>query len=379
MTPEKKYYIGLMSGTSLDGIDGVLARFDDHRIEILERAEVRYPDTIRDAFRALLTPGEDEINRIELASQQRNALAMEVIHKLCRNINRQSVIAIADHGQTIRHFPDANPAYSLQTHRAAELAELSGIDCIVDFRSRDIAAGGQGAPLVPAFHQACLSDSSQYRVVVNIGGLANVSLLSPGTSGIATGFDTGPGNTLLDDWCQLHTGAAYDHDGDWGASGQVNSALLAQLMADPYFQRPPPKSTGREIFNLSWLHHTLGQKQFSDLSAVDIQASLTALTAQSVLLGVRQACTQAGIDPETQLEGIYVCGGGAYNRALMQQLCQRIEVPVKQSSELGIPPTLVEACAFAWLGKQTIEQRPVPLRHTTGARQNSILGVIYRA
>ncbi len=379
MTRENLYYIGLMSGTSLDGIDGVLAQFTGDNIEVLQQAEVGYPNSLREALLALFLPADNEIERIEQVCQQRNHLALKVIEQLCAGIDRNAVIAIADHGQTIRHFPNANPAYTLQIHRAAELAELSGIDCVVDFRSKDVAAGGQGAPLVPAFHQAYFSDARRHRAVVNIGGLANISLLPRGAENASIGFDTGPGNTLLDTWCQQHTGTPYDVDGQWAASGQINQALLRDMMADEYFHRTPPKSTGREYFNPAWLQNKLKQGGYRSLDAADIQASLVALTAHSVALGLRQACERSGIKSESALQGVYVCGGGACNHFLMQQLASRISAPVKSSAELGIPPKLVEATAFAWLGKQAVDCQAVDLRRTTGAHHNNILGALYRA
>jgi anhydro-N-acetylmuramic acid kinase len=378
MELKKQYYIGLMSGTSLDGIDGVLVDFNHGKIQILQHAAIQYPDPLRAAMLALFTPADNEIERMQQAGYERNRLALELIDQLCIGIDRERVAAIADHGQTIRHYPNTHPAYTLQLHRAAELAELSGIDCVVDFRSKNIAAGGQGAPLVPAFHQAYFADTQQYRVVVNIGGIANISLLAPDAESPSIGVDTGPGNTLLDTWCQQQTGKPYDVDGMWAASGQINQALLTILMEDTYFQRPPPKSTGREHFNPAWLQRKLMSGQYEALDHADIQASLTALTVRSIALGVQQACVLSGI-PESALQGVYVCGGGANNQFLMHQLTAHISAPLRSSEELGIPPQLVEATAFAWLGKQAIEGHAVDLKRTTGARHNSILGALYRA
>jgi anhydro-N-acetylmuramic acid kinase len=366
-----------MSGTSLDGIDGVLVDFNHSKIQILQHAAIRYPDPLRAAILTLLTPADNEIERMEQAGFERNLLALELIDQLCAGMDRARVVAIADHGQTIRHYPNAHPAYTLQLYRAAEMAELSGIDCVVDFRSKDIAAGGQGAPLVPAFHQAYFAGAQQYRVVVNIGGVANISLLTPDAESTTIGFDTGPGNTLLDTWCQQQTGKPYDVDGMWAASGQINRALLADLMEDAYFQQAFPKSTGREHFNPAWLQQKLVAGHYEALDHADIQASLTALTARSIALGVQQACELSGI-PEDALQGVYVCGGGASNHFLMRQLATYISAPLRTSEELGIPPQLVEATAFAWLGKQAIEGHAVDLRRTTGARHNSILGALYR-
>ena len=263
-------------------------------------------------------------------------------------------------------------------HRAAELAELTGIDCVVDFRSKDLAAGGQGAPLVPAFHQAFFASKNQYRMVVNIGGLANISLLAPGLNNSAIGYDTGPGNTLLDTWCQKHSGKAYDLDGAWAGSGTINDALLADLLADAYFQKAPPKSTGREYFNLAWLQQKLNSDHHKALAPADVQATLAALTAQTIAQGIQQLCALSQI-AENMLESAYICGGGAYNPYLMNLLATYSATTIRSSDELGIPPHLVEATAFAWLGQQAIEGRAVDIKLTTGARHNNILGVIYPA
>lgn len=379
MAHKENYYIGLMSGTSLDGIDGVLVRFTSDKVEVLQHADISYPKELQMALFDLFSPADNEIERIEQVSHQRNILVMKVIERLCSGIDPQIVAAIADHGQTIRHFPNAKPAYTLQIHRAAELAEMSGINCVVDFRSKDIAAGGQGAPLVPAFHQAYFADAFQHRVIVNIGGLANISLLEPGRSSSSIGFDTGPGNTLLDIWCQQHTGAPYDDNGRWAASGQINHALLSYLMRDDYFQQKPPKSSGREYFNQDWLHKKLNHGNYATLPATDIQASLVALTTHSVAQGIQQACELSGISPDSALEGVYICGGGACNRALMEQLATKITAPVIDTTTLGVPPKLVEAVAFAWLGKQALEHKAVDLLRTTGASHNNVLGTIYPA
>ncbi len=379
MTDLPAYFIGLMSGTSLDGIDGVLASFTQDRALVHRHAATRYPEPLKRAFEQLLTPGDNEIERMQLAQQQRNQLACHLVNDLCKELERSQVTAIADHGQTIRHCPQANPPYSLQLHDGAALAECSGIDSIVDFRSQDIAAGGQGAPLVPAFHQAFFAHQEKYRVIVNIGGIANISLLAPGNGPSSSGFDTGPGNTLLDSWCRIHTGQAYDDQGQWAASGRVREGLLTALLADAYFRQPPPKSTGRETFNHAWLEKQLRRGGFSNLPPEDVQASLSALTAHAIHLGIQQACAFKEIDPEAALEGIYLCGGGVNNHLLLEQIVALSPVTVHSTEQLGVPPQLVEATAFAWLGHEALNRRSIRLHHTTGARHDIILGAVYRS
>lgn len=380
MAAHKPYYIGLMSGTSLDGIDGVLVEFEDNgTVRVLNHAGIDYPKPLKNAFLDLFTPADNEIQRMEQARQQRNTLACELIKKLVAKVPPSSVVAIADHGQTIRHFPEARPPYTLQLHHGPALAEHSGIDCVVDFRSQDIAAGGQGAPLVPAFHQAFFSHDTRYRVIVNIGGIANLSLLSPGDASAAAGFDTGPGNTLMDSWCLNQAGLAYDDQGRWAAGGRVREALLTHLLDDPYFQLEAPKSTGREYFNPDWLQLKLATGNFTELPAADIQACLSALTAQTICLGIQQACAQAGLDMESDIEAVYLCGGGAHNLNLVEQIKQISPVAVHSTGHLGVPPGLVEATAFAWLGRQAVKLQAVDLGRTTGARHNNVLGAVYRA
>lgn len=385
-----RYYIGLMSGTSLDGIDAVLACFYDQRIKILRHQTIAYPENLRSAFRALNTPSENEIEAIQSAIQQRSDLALELIEQLTTGIDRKQIIAIADHGQTIRHFPDADPPYSLQLHQGARLAALSRIDCIVDFRSRDIAAGGQGAPLTPAFHRAFFADSQHSRAVVNIGGIANISLLSPqdatnpnDISGVL-GFDTGPGNTLLDIWCEQHTGQPFDQDGQWAASGETDQALLTHLMQDHYFTKSLPKSTGREHFNLDWINQALQSYLLQHPSQTpptpeNIQASLLALTVNTIQSGLDLALAHRDPQKQYDLDGVYICGGGACNPYMMQQLSQALGMPAKSSAVLGVPPMQMEAAAFAWLGKQAIEHTPIDLSRITGSQHPAILGAVYRA
>jgi len=372
-------YIGLMSGTSLDGIDGALVQFSQNQLKVIRHREIAYPEALRKAFAGLILPGGNEIERMQAAASTRSILACQLIRDLCSDTDLNHITAIADHGQTLRHFPDANPAYTLQLHQGAVLAELSGLDCVVDFRSKDIAAGGQGAPLVPAFHQQYFAGTAGHRAVVNIGGIANISLLQPGLQASASGFDSGPGNTLMDIWCERHTGASFDLNGNWAASGRVQPELLKHLLNEPYLQHNPPKSTGRETFNENWLAQKLEPFPSASMQAEDIQATLLAFTVHSIEQNLQIACRQAGLDSSADLEGVYICGGGACNPRLMSQLTTQITAPVFSSTRLGIPPKQVEATAFAWLGKQCVEQTAIDLCRTTGARHPNILGTIYRA
>jgi anhydro-N-acetylmuramic acid kinase len=375
---QQQTFVGLMSGTSLDGIDAVLAHFREGTVEIIKHTTIAYPASLQKEFIALFTPANNELTSLQKAAYQRTELVIKVLKELLSGIDRSSIVAIADHGQTIRHFPHDDPPYTLQVHQGARLAAATGINTVVDFRSKDIADGGQGAPLVPAFHQAFFADKQRHRIIVNIGGIANLSLLAPKYTGPSIGFDTGPGNTLLDAWCQQHTGVEYDEDGRWGESGNINDSCLTQLLDEDYFHLAAPKSTGREYFNLEWLKKKL-KSNIDSYPANDVQASLCALTAQTINLGIQQVCEQSGINSENALEGVYVCGGGAYNKALMQKLENLISAPVKTSDALGVPPKLVEAAAFAWLGKMAIEWKTVDLRLTTGAKHSNILGAIYPA
>ncbi len=356
-------YVGLMSGTSLDGVDGVLTAFDGR----LHAAYVPLPTELRASLLALQQPGPDEIHREALAANQLMHLYSDCVQQLLvdAGISAADVRAIGAHGQTIRHNPSLG--YTRQISQPALLAELTGIDVVADFRSRDIAAGGQGAPLVPAFHQAVFGSTSAMRVVANIGGIANISVL--GADGQVLGYDTGPGNVLMDLWAARHLGTPCDVNGDWAASGTVDSALLASLMAEPYLNLPPPKSTGRDLFNPDWLAQRLAH--FQGLAPVDVQATLTAFTARSLADAIRRDAAQT--------EAVYVCGGGALNGCLMKMLQTELGKPVASTDALGIAPQHVEAIAFAWLAARFCERLPGNLPAVTGARGPRILGALYPA
>ncbi len=364
-------YIGLMSGTSLDGVDGVLARISPAEpIEVLQHITRPSPSELRASLMALNHSGPDELHRAALAA---NALARgyaDVVLALldASGLSPADIGAIGAHGQTVRHQPLQHDGigYTLQLNNPALLAELSGIDVVADFRNRDLAAGGQGAPLVPAFHQGVFARADAAVAVLNIGGISNLSALMPGQA--VRGWDCGPGNALIDHWCQQHTGEAFDRDGAWASSGQVHVPLLARLLQEDYLQQPPPKSTGRDLFNPSWLAERLDG--FEALAPADVQATLTAFTAQAC---ARDVCIHV-----PGVRELVVCGGGALNLTLMRHLQQALpQTAVVGSEHRGLPPLQVEAAAFAWLAQQCIARRTASLPSVTGARGARVLGAVY--
>lgn len=369
-TPENlKQYIGLMSGTSLDGIDGVRVSFSGHGVEVLQYEFVSYSEKLRSQFSVLLTSSEDEIHKSQVLAIEHSKLASDVVTLLCTGIDNKTIAAIGNHGQTIRHQPNISTPYSLQLGSGAVLAQQSGIATIMDFRNRDIAAGGQGAPLVPAFHQAVFHSTDETRAIVNIGGIANLTLLNQIDDGQAIGFDTGPGNALMDEWSQLHLKSNYDEDGRWAKSGSVNLELLTGLMQDPYFKEAPPKSTGRDYFNIGWLK----QQPLTDtLSPEDVQATLCELTALSIINAINLAAVQT-------VDAIYLCGGGAKNQTLIATLSRHADTAVNTTEILGLDPQLVEACAVAWLAKQALAGLPGNSPRATGANDQVVLGSIFPA
>lgn len=373
----KQRFIGLMSGTSLDAVDAVLLVLDDHNsMPVLEAVHSEpLPQIAREAIVALNRPGgSDEIERMSVLDRELGALFAAAANALLATarIDARQVRAIGTHGQTLRHRPpgqiDAAKAFTLQIGDAATIAELTGITTVADFRRRDIAAGGQGAPLVPAFHQAIFAHPERSRAIINIGGMANITLL-PGT-GTVSGFDVGPGNVLMDAWNQLQRDRPYDSGGSWAASGSVDRDLLTALLAHPYFRIVPPKSTGRETFNLHWIE-TLVARQIRRPAPVDVQATLLELTAQSIANAVIEA---------DAVSEVYCCGGGAYNRHLMQRLGQLLQPrQLGTTAQLGLAPEWVEAAAFAWLASRTIAGLPGNAAAVTGARGPRILGAIHPA
>jgi anhydro-N-acetylmuramic acid kinase len=360
---ESRYFIGLMTGTSLDGIDAVLVDFGGEQPELIATQSAAMPASLREQLLQLQAPSDNELHLAQLAANAHSQACAQVVRTLLDQsaIAAEQIIAIGNHGQTIRHRPELG--YTLQIGNNAALAEYTQIDVVGDFRSRDLAAGGQGAPLVPAFHRALFGSATQNRVVLNIGGIANLSWL--GQDGITTGFDSGPGNVLLDLWVQHCQGAPYDANGDWAASGQVNKDLLAQMFAEPYFALPAPKSTGRDLFHHDWLTAQLSSFAIAD---ADIQATLAELTARSIARAILS---------QGQPDEVFVCGGGAYNRHLMARLATALNCPVQSTEQLGVAPSWVEAYAFAWLAMRCIERLPGNLPAVTGAQGLRVLGAIY--
>jgi anhydro-N-acetylmuramic acid kinase len=399
------YYIGLMSGTSMDGVDGALVHFSEQKPVVVQVRTAQIAPKLRAELLALNTPGANELHRAAIATQGLVHCYAQVVQALLHTsgLRATDIRAIGAHGQTVRHQPDLRgPAgehlgYTLQLNNPALLAELTGIDVVADFRSRDVAAGGQGAPLAPFFHRAWFAQafvapsvtastttstapsanqsaapivSASAIGVLNIGGISNLSILEP--HGSTLGFDCGPGNALLDMWCQHHTGAAYDAGGAWGASGVVNDTLLQAMLAEPFFAQPPPKSTGRDLFNRAWLDKHL--TAYSAVKPQDIQKTLVELTARPIVDCV-SSYEKHSAHPMAEL---IVCGGGAFNTDLMQRLQTLMpRTAVVSSTERGLPPQDVEATAFAWLAKQTVERVALPLSSVTGAQGSRILGCVY--
>ena len=360
-----EHYIGLMSGTSLDGVDAVLIDFSGHRRRIIGEAFLPFEDSLRARLLAIHHPQSDEIHMAAVLGNELARIYAQAVHKLLNKTRLRftDVVAIGCHGQTIRHRPDAR--YTIQLGNGALLAELTRNIVVCDFRSRDIAAGGEGAPLVPAFHQAVFAHSSIHRVIVNIGGIANVTDLS---TRAVQGFDTGPGNILMDAWIQLHLGKPFDQDGAWAKGGRCLDELLHALLAHEYFPKNPPKSTGRDLFNLAWLEKRLSGNE----KPRDVQATLLELTTVSIARAVDSHC--AGV------KELYVCGGGAANSALMSRIAAALPgVLIATTAKLDIDPGWVEACAFAWLARQALLLQPGNLSSVTGATGPRILGAIYPA
>ncbi|MBI2769455.1 MAG: anhydro-N-acetylmuramic acid kinase [Burkholderiales bacterium] len=366
------FYIGLMSGTSLDGVDGVLADFSPTTPLVIAHASAPFPAELKAELLALNASGPGELHRAALAGNALVRVYAQVVEQLLEGAGAtaSSVQAIGAHGQTVRHRPQEfdGTGYTLQLNQPALLAELTGIDVIADFRSRDVAAGGQGAPLAPFFHQALFGRRGETVGVLNIGGISNLTLLR--ADGTMLGFDCGPGNGLMDAWCMQHTAQPFDDGGAWGAGGTAVPALLQALLAESYFAKLPPKSTGRDLFNEPWLAGHL--KAHGGLAAVDVQATLAELTAR--------ACSADVLRHEPGLQRLIVCGGGALNTYLMRRLRALLpDVQVASSADSGLPPLQVEATAFAWLARKTARREKLELTSTTGAHGARVLGAVYPA
>jgi anhydro-N-acetylmuramic acid kinase len=366
-------YVGLMSGTSVDAIDSALVRCTAVDVTILATHEHPIPADIKRQIAALSHSGADEIERMGILDRELGLLFAEAALRLLATANRQpgDITAVGSHGQTIRHRPPSASArtdasFTLQIGDPNTIAERTGITTVGDFRRRDIAAGGEGAPLAPTFHAAAFGKPGVNRAIVNIGGIANVTLLEGRE--LRAGFDTGPGNTLLDHWIQRHRGEAFDRDGVWSASGRVHQGLLASLLAHPYFQQQGPRSTGKEAFNLAWLSSHLAM--FDELPPPDVQATLLELTCSTIATAIARS--------PLELSGIYVCGGGSHNTQLMTTLARRVSpVPLASTAAIGIAPDWVEAATFAWLASRTLNGLTGNSPVVTGAVGERILGAIY--
>lgn len=368
----KNLYIGLISGTSMDGIDAVLVEFGDRHCKVLVGQCEEYAAELRAALVSATREPErcsvDSVGRLDhwVGEAFRDA----ALHLMAAaGVNASQVVAIGSHGQTIRHQPRIDRPFTMQIGDPNIIVAGTGITTVADFRRRDIADGGEGAPLVPPFHHWLFSDSAIDRVILNIGGMANITVLPAGSRQV-TGFDTGPGNTLLDAWIQSVKGEKYDDGGNWAASGNISSELLELLLRDPYFDRPPPKSTGFEYFNLMWLRAALAE--CPDLDDADVQATLLALSARTIADAIDRYA------PATK--ELLVCGGGIDNAELLRWIAAALPaIGIRSTGDFGLEPDWVEAVAFAWLAKRRIDREPGSLPGVTGAATAAILGGIYAA
>lgn len=363
-------FLGLMSGTSADGIDAALVRFTS-RPELLHARTVPLPDDLREEVLRLSQSATvltlDDVGRLD--ARLGDAFAAAALQLIAESgVPPASVRGIGSHGQTLRHAPGGEVPFTLQLGDGNRIAERTGITTVADFRRRDVAAGGQGAPLVPAFHAALLANPGECRAVLNLGGIANLTLLRPDAA--VRGFDTGPGNALMDAWCQRHHGDRFDRDGAFAASGQLHPGLLARLLDDPWLQLPPPKSTGRDQYHLGWLQDIL--VAFPAIAPATVQATLAAFTANSIAAALRRELPDC--------RRLLVCGGGLHNRELMRVLATALpELRIESTAVHGVDPDFLEAMAFAWLAQETLAGRPGNLPEVTGARGPRVLGAIHLA
>jgi anhydro-N-acetylmuramic acid kinase len=362
-------FLGLISGTSVDGIDAALVTFEP-QLKLLAGRTLPMPEALaRDVLRVSQTDTNialDDFGALDTRLGSAFAAAANALIE-STGVDRRRIVAIGSHGQTLRHRPSGDAPFTMQLGDASIIAEQTGITTVADFRRRDVAAGGHGAPLVPAFHAAIFRKASESRAILNIGGIANLTLLP--TSGPVRGFDTGPGNGLMDAWCLRHRGERFDRGGAFAASGRVDSQLLARLLAEPWFALPPPKSTGRDQFHLDWLESALSELP---LTPADVQATLCELTVRTIVEALRST------QPAT--ERLLVCGGGVHNATLLKNLGEALPgITVESTAALGVDPDLVEAMAFAWLARETLTGRPGNLPEVTGARGLRVLGAIHSA
>lgn len=362
-----EYYIGIMSGTSMDDIDAVLVDLDDNA-RVIQQTTLAFPSDLHQEITQLITTPEISLSKLGYLNIAITELYVQLVDKLLAlaHLDASKITAIGCHGQTVFHQPEGEHRFSLQLISGSYLAEKTHITSITDFRNRDMAAGGQGAPLVPAFHKELFKDQQHSRLVINLGGIANCTWLP--TYGEVNGFDIGPGNTLMDCWIKACRGLSYDKKGDWAKTGKVNAQLLESLLSDDYFQRSAPKSTGREYFNLKWLHQS-AEQNIKELKPEDVQATLLQLTACSIADTINQ------YKPDQS----YFCGGGAHNTELISKIKGLTSTDIIDINELGIEPDLVEAAAFAWLARRCLELKDGTLASVTGAKHSVIAGAVYFA
>lgn len=358
-----------MSGTSLDAIDAALIDFSANQTpKLIHAYNHSISDAVRSEIELMCQPGIDEINRMGSLDRRVGEVFAEAVLILLQQANVQAtqICAIGSHGQTVRHHPDISTPFTVQIGDPNTIAFRTNITTIADFRRMDMAAGGQGAPLVPAFHDAVLRDANENRVIVNIGGMANITVLAKNIP--VTGFDTGPGNILMDSWIQKIRQLPYDENGSWAASGECNIALLDQLLSHPYIQAPAPKSTGRETFHLAWLESVL--TAFTEISNADIQRTLLEFTAQSIALAIKNL--------PVKIDRVLLCGGGSHNSLLRERISALLtNIKTGSTSDVGIEADWLEAMAFAWLAKQRLENKPGNVPAVTGASRHCILGGVY--
>lgn len=362
-------FLGLISGTSVDSIDAALVDFSAATPRLVHACSTAWTDELRDAIFATRKQGDQELGDLTQLDQHcAEAFASAALECLQQcGTDPAEVIAIGSHGQTIRHRPDAATPFSLQVGNGQRIAEICSIDTVSDFRTADIKAGGEGAPLVPAFHADVFRQPGIDRVIVNIGGVANITILPADIEQMVSGFDTGPGNNMMDAWCLQHKGESYDRGGAFAASGKTDASLLAACLMDEYFSRNPPKSTGFEYFNLDWLNSRIE----TQTAAEDIQSTLCDLTATSIIRDINRHASNT--------QQVFVCGGGAHNTELMQRMQKMTRASISTTADLGIDPDWVEAMTFAWLAKQHLAGSPGNLPSVTGASSEVILGSLTHA
>ncbi|MCP4178603.1 MAG: anhydro-N-acetylmuramic acid kinase [bacterium] len=363
------YYIGIMSGTSVDGIDAVLVENVDNKLVFVDSYTAPFPEDLKQDILELLLTFQIHLLKLGEIDSRLGICYAEAVNELLKKtgVDRKDVKAIGCHGQTVFHSPRGNYPFTMQIGDGNKVAGLTGIKTINDFRRMDMAFGGDGAPLAPAFHYGYLRSNVENRIILNLGGIANITILNNNSDEIL-GFDTGPANCLMDLWIQKYKKMKYDKNGEWALSGSINELFLNELLKEPYFNLDPPKSTGKELFNIDWLESKLSQ--FNDIKNEDVQTALCDLTAKTVADAILK------YSPET--DAVYSCGGGAYNKYLQQRLGHYLKgVKISVTDELGIPVQWVEAIAFAWLAKQRVESKPGNIPSVTGASKKVLLGAVY--